>query len=37
MKKIAICTLLITAGAMSLLNINNKISDTTPEFNLKKL
>ncbi len=35
MKKIAICTLLITAGAMSLLSINNKISDTTPEFNLK--
>ena len=35
MKKIAICTLLITAGAMSLLSINNKISDTIPEFNLK--
>ena len=35
MKKIAICTLLISAGVASLLSINNNITDTTPEFNLK--
>lgn len=35
MKKIVICTFLITAGAMSLLNINNKIEDVTPEFGFK--
>ena len=37
MKKIAICTLLITAGVVSILNINNNIKNIEPEFNLKNI
>lgn len=35
MKKIVICTFLIAAGAASLLNINNKIESTAPDFGFK--
>ena len=35
MKKIVICTFLIAAGTAALLNINNKIETTTPEFTFK--
>jgi len=35
MKKIVICTFLVTAGAVSLLNINNNIDTKTPEFLFK--
>ncbi len=35
MKKIAICTLLIAAGAVSLMQVNNNVANVTPEFNLK--
>lgn len=35
MKKIVICTFLIAAGTAALLNINNKIETTTPDFALK--
>ena len=37
MKKIAICTLLISAGVVSILNINNNIKNIEPEFNLKNI
>ncbi len=35
MKKIVICTFLIAAGAASLLNVNNKIESTAPDFGFK--
>ncbi len=35
MKKIVICTFLIAAGTAALLNINNKIETTAPDFALK--
>ena len=35
MKKIAICTLLIAAGAVSLMQVNNNVANITPKFNLK--
>lgn len=35
MKKIVICTFLLTAGAASLLSINSQIADNAPVFNFK--